>query len=193
MSETAVINLTKGQKVNLTKESGTALNKLYVGLGWDMSPNADKTADLDAVVVVCDAEGKALSQENFVYFGNKTAPGIQLSDDNLTGEGDGDDEWAKIDLTALAPGAVRVVVAVNIYDGIAKGQTFGMVDNAMMHIQNGDTNEELGKFEMDFDASGATTLVFCEILKRGEEWYVSAKGEEVADFQTLCKSYGLNC
>lgn len=188
-----MINLSKGQKVNLTKESGTTLDKLYVGLGWDMSPTADKTADLDAVVVVCGADGKALGDANFVFFGNKTAPGVQLSDDNLTGEGDGDDEWAKIDLLNLDPAATKVVVAVNIYDGPNKGQTFGMIDNAMMHIQNGDTNEELGKFELDFDASSATTLIFCEIIKRNNEWFVSAKGDEIADFQTLCNSYGLNC
>lgn len=184
MSE-ATINLVKGQKLDLTKDAGAepGLDSVIVGLGWDPA-NTGKTFDLDASVVVIGASGKMATQGDLVFFGNlKHSSGhITHTGDNLTGEGDGDDEQIIVDLQGLIndnPDVEKLLVVVNIYDAVNKGQNFGQVNNSYMRIVDKRNDQELARFDLNFDASADDGIIFGSLIKRNGSWYFSADNTQV--------------
>ena len=140
MSET--VKLTKGENINLSKEA-PGMNQVVVGLGWDV--NEGVSADLDAMCFLLTTEGKVRSAKDFIYYGMDrvggklaTADGaVEHTGDNLTGEGDGDDEQIKIDLSKVPADVDRIVVLVDIYEAAQKNQNFGQVKNAFVRLVNG--------------------------------------------------------
>jgi len=135
----------------------------HVLLASDVAPGVD--ADLDLFVVS--------PSKQVAYFGDKTAiAGIQLSDDNRTGEGDGDDEFAKFDATVTTDGVYTL--CVNSYTGT----TFDKVSNAKATVYNDETNEVLGTFEL---AQGATNtgIIVGTLTDAGDSYVFTAKGDFV--------------
>ena len=89
------INLSKGQKINLSKDNG--LTQVRLGLGWDpikvkgfFGRTKEKAVDLDASVLAYDASGQMVEA---VFYGSLRAANGSIihHGDNLTGAGDGDD------------------------------------------------------------------------------------------------------
>ena len=90
------INLQKGQREKLTTGNFT------VGLGWDTNTTATGADfDLDASVFILGDNKKILSDQHFVFYNNLKSPdgAVEHTGDNRTGEGDGDDESIRIDLS----------------------------------------------------------------------------------------------
>ncbi len=114
MESTVTVSLTKGGNVSLTKEAGGTLAAVTVGLGWDVRTTTGTDFDLDASAIGADAAGKVLTDKHFVFFNNLKSPegAIEHTGDNLTGEGEGDDEQVKVDLAGMAAGVDRVVFPV---------------------------------------------------------------------------------
>lgn len=172
------LNLSKGQKLDLAKtsvvEEDGSLKDIYFGAGWEAARAGD---DFDLDVCVLAMQGNAVLET--MYFGNKTSEcgGVQLSDDNTTGEGDGDDEFINITAADLNPNFDRLVIGINIYQAKEKGQNFGLVDDAFMRVVNPENDEEIALFDLSFDADTSTGLVFGELIKRKDKWFFSAKGE----------------
>ena len=132
------INLTKGQKVDLTK-GNPSLSKIIVGLGWDVNTfDSGADFDLDAAVFMTGADGKCPSAPEFIFYGNLEHPSgaVKHMGDNLTGEGDGDDEQITVDLTKIPANVERIAFTVTIYDAETRRQNFGQVSNAYIHIQD---------------------------------------------------------
>ena len=116
------INLTKGQKIDLTK-GDPSLSKLLVGLGWDTnkySTGAD--FDLDAAVFMLQENKKVGSNKDFIYYGNlkHESGSVEHMGDNLTGGNAGDDEQIKIDLARMPANIDRIAITVTIYDAEAR-------------------------------------------------------------------------
>ena len=112
------VNLTKGQKVDLTK-GNPGLSKIVVGLGWDTNKyDGGADFDLDAAAFLLNAEGKVASDADFVFYSNlkHSSGAVEHLGDNLTGEGDGDDEQIKVDLTAVPASIEKIDFTVTIYD-----------------------------------------------------------------------------
>ena len=131
------VSLTKGGNVSLTKEA-PGLTNVVVGLGWDVRTTTGTDFDLDASAIVVGADGRVLSDKHFVFFNNLTTPDgtVEHTGDNLTGEGEGDDEQVKVNLASLAAEADKVVFPVSIYDADARSQSFGQVRNAFIRVVN---------------------------------------------------------
>jgi tellurium resistance protein TerD len=189
------VNLTKGQKVNLSKEA-PQLDAVLVGLGWDVKASGSSGADfdLDAIAFLLKG-GKVKKDKDFIYFGNRNSEcgAIQLSEDNLTGEGDGDDETIDIILSKVEPDVEKIAVVVNIYQAASRNQTFGMVDNAICRIVDKSNNKELAIFDLSFDASDATGLLFGEFIRRNNEWYFNAVGSEFKEgLDSICRNFGVD-
>ena len=90
------INLQKGQRENIDAP------KFTIGLGWDTNSSSTGSAfDLDASVFMLDQNKKLVSDEHLVFYNNLKSPdeAVEHTGDNLTGDGDGDDEQIKVDLT----------------------------------------------------------------------------------------------
>jgi len=186
MSGITLEKATQGQKINLSKNSaaaGAALNSILVGCGWDPIAGAG-SFDADLSMAFVGADGKCKDATRFLYYNSpKNGAGLLIAGDyavhtgdNLTGEGDGDDEAIKLDLTKIPADVTKVEVYVNIHEAQSRNQNFGMVENAFVRIENtsGDTPEEMTRFDLDFDASTDTAVKFGSLLKRNNEWYFSA-------------------
>jgi len=166
------INLIKGQNINLSKEAA-GLVIASLGLGWDAVASGKKI-DLDASALILNEQDKLAQEKNFVYFRNLKSPdgSVVHSGDNLTGEGDGDDETISVNLNTLPEGTTKVLFVVNSYSG----QNFGQVKNAFIRLYNQQTNEEIAKYDLTEDYSVETLVVFGELYKKDGEWKFKGDG-----------------
>lgn len=188
------INLEKGSRVNLEKEN-PGLSHLNIGLGWNVKRADGADFDLDASLLMVDEADKAIGADAFIFY-NHTASqcgSVVHMGDNLTGEGEGDDEVIKVNLGTLPDNVIKLVVAVTIHDADTRSQNFGQVDNAFIRIVNDANNEEIVRYDLTEDYSAETSLVFGEIYKKDGNWRFVAKGEGFAGgLQAYLASYGLN-
>lgn len=188
------INLSKGQKVSLTK-GNPGLKKVAVGLGWDVNAfDSGADFDLDASAFLCGDSGKVAVSEDFVFYGNLAhkSGSVTHMGDNLTGEGDGDDEEIKVDLTLVPAEITRIAFTATIYDADVRRQNFGQVSNAYIRICNEETGEEIVRFDLGEDFSIETAVVFGELYKNNGEWKFNAIGSGFqGGLAALCGNYGV--
>jgi len=187
------VNLIKGGNVSLTKEA-PGMTSVRFGLGWDARTTDGKDFDLDASALVIGADGKVISKEHFVFFNNLKSPeeAVVHKGDNLTGEGEGDDEVIVVDLPKLPANADKVVFAVTIYQGAERGQNFGQVSNAFIRAVNAANDSEVMRFDLSEDYSVESAVIFGELYRRGDEWKFKAIGAGYADgLEGLTRDYGV--
>jgi tellurium resistance protein TerD len=172
------VSLTKGGNISLTKQA-PGLRSVTVGLGWDARTTDGQDFDLDASAIGCKADGKAVSDQHFVFFNNLRSPdgAIQHSGDNITGEGAGDDEQIAVDLAGAPAELDRVVFPVSIYDADTRGQSFGQVRNAFIRVVNQADNSEIARYDLSEDAATETAMIFGELYRSGAEWKFRAVGQ----------------
>lgn len=191
------VNLAKGQRVNLDKNMTMAL----IGLGWDTKKyDGGADFDLDASAFMLGANGKVRKDEDFIFYGNlESSDGsVRHMGDNLTGEGDGDDEVILIDFTKIPPDIQKIAITVTIYDAPVRNQNFGQVSNAYVRVariaNESDTiGTEVLKFDLAEEFSIETALVVCEIYRHNGEWKFNAVGSGYqGGLEALCKSFGVN-
>ena len=189
------INSQKGQKVSLTK-GNPGLSKVVVGVGWDVNQfDTGGAFDLDGAAFLVTENGKVSRGEDFVFYGNLTHPSgsVQHMGDNLTGEGEGDDEQIKVNLSAVPANIAKIVFTVTIYDAETRRQNFGQVSNAFIRIYNEDTGEEMLRYDLGEDFSIETAAVFGELYKNGNEWKFNAIGSGYqGGLAALCASFGVD-
>ena len=188
------INLTKGQKVDLTK-GNPGLKKIMVGLGWDVNVfDSGSTFDLDAAVFMLGANGKCPTENEFIFYGNleHQSKSVKHLGDNLTGEGDGDDEQITIDLNTIPANVEKIAFTVTIYDAETRNQNFGQVSNSFIRIVNEDNNEELIRYDLGEDFSIETAVVVGELYRHNGEWKFNAIGSGFqGGLAALCNHYGI--
>lgn len=188
------VMLSKGEKVDLTKNNPT-LSKIRVGLGWDTNQyDGEADFDLDASVFMLKANGKVGSDKDFVFYGNLAHPSQSVvhTGDNRTGEGDGDDETIKVELSKVPAGYEKLVVVVTIYDADKRLQNFGMVSNAYIRLIDENNGEEILRYDLSEDFSTQTALVIGEIYKHGNDWKFNAVGSGYnGGLAQLCSAYGI--
>lgn len=189
------ISLKKGQKVSLTKNN-PGLKNVVVGLGWDVNTfDTGGSFDLDTSAFLLGENGKVSSQADFVFYGNlkHTSGSVEHMGDNLTGEGDGDDEQIKIDLSKVPANIVKIAFSATIYEADERQQNFGQVSNAYIRIYNEENGEELLRYDLGEDFSIETAAVFGELYKMGDEWKFNAIGSGYqGGLAALCGSYGVD-
>ncbi|MEU6707960.1 TerD family protein [Streptomyces wuyuanensis] len=175
------VSLAKGGNVSLSKEA-PGLSAVLVGLGWDVRTTTGTDFDLDASALLLDDSGKVGSNGHFVFYNNLTSPdgSVQHTGDNLTGEGEGDDEQIKVDLAAVPADVTRIVFPVSIHDAEARSQSFGQVRNAFIRVVNQSGGAELARYDLSEDASTETAMVFGELYRNGDEWKFRAVGQGYA-------------
>ncbi len=188
------VSLSKGGNVSLTKEA-PGLTAVTVGLGWDVRTTTGSDFDLDASAIMLTSAGKAISDGHFVFFNNLKSPdgSVEHTGDNLTGEGEGDDEAIKVNLAAVPGEADRIVFPVSIYDADARGQSFGQVRNAFIRIVNQAGGAEIARYDLSEDASTETAMVFGELYRNGSDWKFRAVGQGYATgLRGIAMDFGVN-
>lgn len=188
------VSLSKGGNVSLTKEA-PGLTAVTVGLGWDVRTTTGTDFDLDASAIAVNAEGKVYSDGHFIFFNNKTSPeqAIVHTGDNVTGEGDGDDEQLNIDLALLPADVDKIVFPVSIYEAESRSQNFGQVRNAYIRVLNQDGETEIARYDLSEDAATETAMVFGEMYRNGDEWKFRAIGQGYASgLVGIAQDFGVN-
>ncbi|WP_270165709.1 TerD family protein [Paenibacillus sp. SYP-B4298] len=181
------ISLVKGQKVDLTK-GNAGLTKVVVGLGWDPADagrsffgfkKAKANIDCDASALMLDVHGKLVSDKHLICFYNLKSPcrSVVHTGDNITGDGDGDDEQIIVDLNRVPAEVERILVVVNIYNCEARRQDFGMIQSAFIRVFDPSSNNELVRFNLTDNYAGKTALITGELYRHQGEWKFNAIGE----------------
>lgn len=188
------INLSKGQKVDLTKKN-PGLKKIMVGLGWDVNAfDSGSDFDLDAAAFMLGSNGKCPTDKEFVFYGNLEHPSgaVKHMGDNRTGDGEGDDEEMEIALADVPANVERIAFTVTIYEAEARRQNFGQVSNAYIRIVDKDTNQELIHYDLGEDFSIETAIVVGELYKHNGEWKFNAIGSGFqGGLAALCGHFGI--
>lgn len=183
------VNLSKGQEVSLSHEHAN-LSKIIVGLGWDEVEQKKKIffapkpqpIDCDAFALLLSC-GKLRQKEDVVYFGRlmHLSGAVEHMGDNLTGEGEGDDEQIMIDLNRVPVEYNRIVLAVNIYQAKQRKQHFGMIRNAFIRLVDSRNDNELCVYNLTENYANLTALHFGDLLHRDGEWKFNAIGQGTTD------------
>ena len=188
------INLSKGQKVDLTK-GNPGLKDILVGLGWDVNAfDSGSDFDLDAAAFMLGADGQCPSDQEFVFYGNltHTSGAVNHMGDNLTGAGDGDDDQIRIDLSKVPANIEKIAFTVTIYEAEARCQNFGQVSNAYIHLMDESNGTELIRYDLGEDFSIETAVVVGELYRNNGEWKFNAIGSGFqGGLAALCAHFGI--
>ena len=175
------VNLEKGQRISLEKNG--SLNKVFMGLGWDVAQKSSggffgkllgsraSDIDLDASCVLLDAQKNVL---DIVYFGQLQSRdgSVMHTGDNLTGEGEGDDEVINVNLSMIPAQVQYLVFTVSSN----RGQTFDQIANAFCRLVDANTNQELARYTISGGGSFTGLIMAC-IYRHNNEWKMRAIGE----------------
>ena len=176
------VSLKKGQRVDLHKEGVPQLTKICVGLGWDAAKD-EVGIDCDSSAFLCIG-GKLKRHRDIVsVFHERHYTGAVVhSGDNLTGDGDGDDEQIRVDLQALPPEYDRIVFVANIFMGRIFRQHFGRIRNCFIRICDISLGE-LCRFDISQSSEydGKTAMIFGELIRIADVWTFRAIGEGTND------------
>jgi tellurium resistance protein TerD len=188
------ISLQKGGNVNLSKEA-PGLNKMVVGLGWDVRATDGTAFDLDGAVFLLNSAGKVRSDADFIFYNNlKSVEGsVAHSGDNRTGAGEGDDESVTIDLAKVPADVDKIAVCVTIHDAEQRRQNFGQVSKAFVRCVNASGNTEIARYDLSEDSSTEAAMVFGEVYRAGADWKFRAIGQGFkGGLGPLAKNFGVN-
>jgi len=167
----------KDQKLELNVVSKqTEVDKnFYFGAGWD-KPGANEDLDLDIVCAVL-IDGKVTKDTDYVYFGNRTncAPGIYLSKDNTTGEGEAnaDHESIIVKTSELEPEVDKLILGLVAYEGVDLSKAM----NTHYRVCDGTekTSEQIADVKMAAAAPNDTAVVCFELNKTDAGWVLENK------------------
>ncbi len=188
------ISLQKGQRVSLNKIA-PGFSAGFIGLGWDVkATDTGHDFDLDAAAFLLGENDKLITDEHFVFYNNLTSPdpgkSVQHMGDNLTGEGEGDDEVIIVDLRKVPAEVKKIVITVTIHEADKRKQNFGQVENAFVRLVDVETKEEVLRYDLQEDYSIETALIMAELYRRNGEWRVNAVGSGYAGgLQALVNRY----
>lgn len=170
-----MIELSKGESFSLSK--GSSSSKFKVGLAWNPNVGASNANhDLDASAFLLRG-GRLVSGDDVVYYRNlKHASGaVNHSGDNLTGEGDGDDETLMVDTSKLPSDVDEVAFIVTIHDAVNRRQDFGQISSASASIYS-ESGEKLVNYSLKKEFASDTAVQFVSLVKKNGEWSVQADG-----------------
>lgn len=188
------LSLQKGGNISLSKEAPN-LRRIIIGLGWDPRATDGQAFDLDASAFLLGSGGRVRNDSDFIFYNQpKSADGsVQHTGDNLTGQGDGDDESIKVDLNAVPAAIEKIAVAVTIHEADQRRQNFGQVGGAFIRVVNEENGQEITRYDLGEDFSTETAVIFGEVYRHGAEWKFRAVGQGFAGgLAPLARNYGVN-
>ncbi|MCI2240181.1 TerD family protein [Kineococcus sp. TRM81007] len=174
-----MVDLNKGQRLSLSKEGGGTLTRVSMGLGWDavakgfLGRRKSIDVDLDASCLLFDASGKLVDTVWFQQLRSQDGS-VTHTGDNLTGEGEGDDEVILVDLPAVPAQVAALVFTVNSFTG----QDFSSVENAYCRLLDSaqPRTVELARYRLTGSGSH-TAQVMAKLSRDGAGWAMTAIGQ----------------
>lgn len=173
-----MISLSKNQTVSLSKQS-TTLSQLHFGLGWEPVKKkkgffnsligGSEEIDLDASCILMDRNGKKIDVIWFVQLQSQCGSVVH-SGDNLTGEGEGDDEVIRVNLNRLPSEVEYLAFTVNSF----RGQTFNDVENAFCRVLD-QSGKELVRYQLT-EKGSHTGIIIASLCRNNGNWDFTALG-----------------
>lgn len=188
------LSLQKGGNLSLSK-TDPSLTKILVGLGWDERTTDGSSFDLDASAFLLTAGDKVRNDSDFIFYNQLKSPdgSVEHTGDNRTGQGEGDDESVKVDLSKVPAEITKIAFTVTIHDAEARRQNFGQVSNAFIRIVNDLTGTEIVRYDLAEDYSTETAMVFGELYRHNNEWKFRAVGQGYSGgLKAMCDQFGIN-
>ena len=188
------VSLSKGGNVSLEKVA-PGMVKMVIGLGWDSRATDGVDFDLDASAFLLNETGKVVDDSSFIFYNNmkSVCQSVEHAGDNTTGEGDGDDESVKVDLSKVPENVAKLAIAVTIHDAESRNQNFGQVSNAFIRVVDEATGVEAARFDLSEDYSTETAMIFGEIYRHNGAWKFKAIGQGFnGGLKPLAQEYGVN-
>ncbi len=188
------VSLSKGGNVSLSKEA-PGLTAIDVGLGWDSRVTDGSAFDLDASAFLLSDSGHVRSDADFIFYNNLSGAdgAVVHQGDNLTGEGEGDDEVVVVELGKVPADVQKVAFTVTIHEAETRKQNFGQVNNAYIRVVNKADGKEIARYDLSEDYSIETAMIFGELYRHGDEWKFKAIGQGFAGgLAPLAKNFGVN-
>ena len=188
------LSLQKGGNLSLSK-TDPGMTKALIGLGWDPRATDGAEFDLDASVFLIASNGKFRSEADFIFYNRLKSPdgSVEHTGDNRTGEGDGDDEILKVDLSRVPADIDKIAFSVTIHEGQTRNQNFGQVANAYIRIVNEVSGSEVVRYDLAEDASVETAMIFGELYRNNGEWKFRAVGQGYSGgLKAMANQFGIS-
>lgn len=179
------ISLVKNQPISLSK----GLRKVTFSIAW----NTDVDMDIHALM---RRKGQAVSNDDFIFFGNLNHPTGCIShsgdilDGTLNSIGE-EDETITIDLTKVPADRDEILFTADIYDAAALELDFSSVVGSVCKIVNADNNRELATYRLDRDLSGEVCCEAGRLYKENGLWHFEALGKGVPSLASVLVNSGL--
>ena len=188
------LSLQKGGNLSLSK-TDPGMTKALIGLGWDPRATDGAEFDLDASAFLVASNGKVRSEADFIFYNQLKSPdgSVEHTGDNRTGEGDGDDEILKVDLSRVPADIDKIAFSVTIHEGQTRNQNFGQVANAYIRIVNEVSGSEVVRYDLAEDASVETAMIFGELYRNNGEWKFRAVGQGYSGgLKAMANQFGIS-
>jgi len=181
------LNLAKSVKLDLSK-AAPSLTRAIVGLGWD--PICAGKIDLDVFALLLH-NGKILDTSDIIFFNQKdTGKSVTLNKDNRDGQGEGDDEQIRVDLSKVPADITSIAFFVNIYEAEKNSQNFGMVKNSYIRLVNEDTNKEEAIYILNEEGGLYTAFHFANLVRENGNWHFETVGKGMhGDVQVIANMF----
>ena len=175
------IVLEKGQNFKFEDvKNDFSLSEIKIGLGWDVNRRSGADFDLDASAVLMSS-GRLTEKGDVVYFQNKehSSRSVRSSGDNLTGNGNGDDEVITVKLQDIPSRIDEIAFVVNIYKAIERNQRFEFIENSYIRATD-QTGKEIAKYTLHGDSfRGESAVLFGKLYRKDGSWRFKAVGESI--------------
>ncbi len=180
----------RGANVSLTREV-PSLKGLVVGVKWNVGSETALGDNLTMATILCGTDGRALSDEHFVFFNQLSSP--DLSVQQIDAALGGDQEQVEIDLNSVPAQVDRIVVVVYVNDGPAQKRTLGQLRSCVVRVLNLDGNAELVRSEeLSTGLQTETALALGEVYRHNGEWKFKVLGQGYSKgIAGIASDYGL--
>ncbi|MER2527743.1 MAG: TerD family protein [Candidatus Competibacter denitrificans] len=184
------INLQKGQRISLQKETGRGLSQVVMGLGWGMKQvqsrgflgfgagTRQEAVDLDASCLLFDANGTLVDTVWFRQLKSHCGS-VQHSGDDRSGGGQdsAENERISIDLSRLPAQVQTLIFTVNSFSG----EGFAGIPSALCRIVDGTDNREVARFDLSLEGGNYTGLIMTKLYRHTDgEWKLQAIGDHAS-------------
>lgn len=165
----------RGANVALTREI-PGLTGLVLGMSWNAGAERALDDNLVFAAILCGADGRARSDQDFVFFNQLTSP--EQSVQELERALGGDSEQIVVDLNAVPADIERIVAVLYVNDGPAQRRTLGQLRSCVIRVLDAADNRELVRSEelaRSFDAETAVALG--EVYRHDGGWKFKVLGQ----------------
>lgn len=204
----ATINMSKNQKINMTKADGTAIKNFFIGINWDKNRYAGEAdIDFDINGFLTNSDRKVQYPGDLVNYNTyekSTYPWVEFSGDNMTGDDNGGitfdgvhyDEYFIVHADKFPDNRTDFTICLTIFRAVQRLQTFQMVNNTRMTIcdydnPSGDKWEYNPSEDPKFESLNAVEMG--RLYKYGDGFKFQPIGSGyVGGMTELFKNFGLD-